>query len=203
MSRDQNAGRSHSTKIDNSSFESMEEFKYFGKPLTNQYSIQEEIESRLKSGNACYHSVQNLLSSSLLSKNLKIKIYRTTSQQARLISSQTPSPVIQQHTSNLVHSTHAYLPVKMEQSVPKRRHINFRCRRFTQKKAYNTWNTAKFYRQETKTLWRHYWLIISRLVFRKQGLLKSVWTGRKKVMPQRVCGAQKKMDVGKTEENIY
>jgi hypothetical protein len=37
----------------------------------------EEIKSRLKSGNAFYHSVQNLLSSSLLSKNLKIKIYRT------------------------------------------------------------------------------------------------------------------------------
>ena len=45
--------------------------------LTNQNSIQEEIKSRLKLGNACYHSVQNLLSSSLLSKNLKIKIYRT------------------------------------------------------------------------------------------------------------------------------
>ena len=41
------------------------------------YSIQEEIKSRLKLGNACYHSVQNLLSSSLLSKNVKIKIYRT------------------------------------------------------------------------------------------------------------------------------
>ena len=40
-------------------------------------SIQEEIKSRLKSGNACYHSVQNLLSPSLLSKNLNIKIYRT------------------------------------------------------------------------------------------------------------------------------
>jgi len=40
-------------------------------------STQEEIKSRLKSGNACYYSVQNLLSSSLLSKNLKIKIYRT------------------------------------------------------------------------------------------------------------------------------
>jgi hypothetical protein len=35
------------------------------------------IKSRLKSGNACYHSVQNLLSSSLLSKSVKIKIYRT------------------------------------------------------------------------------------------------------------------------------
>jgi hypothetical protein len=53
------------------------ELKYLGTTLTNQNSIQEEIKSRLKSGNACYHSVQNLLSSSLLSKNLKIKIYRT------------------------------------------------------------------------------------------------------------------------------
>jgi len=55
----------------------VEEFRYFGTTLTNQNSIQEEIKSRLKSRNACYHSVQNLLSSSLLSKNLKIKIYRT------------------------------------------------------------------------------------------------------------------------------
>ena len=44
--------------------------------LTNQNSIAEEIKSRLRSGNACYHSVQNLLSSRLLSKNFKIKIYR-------------------------------------------------------------------------------------------------------------------------------
>jgi hypothetical protein len=64
-------------KIDNSSFERVEEFKYLGTTLTNQNSIQEEIKSRLKSGNACYHPVQNLLSYSLVFKNLKIKIYRT------------------------------------------------------------------------------------------------------------------------------
>ena len=52
-------------------------FKYLGTTLTNQNCIAEEIKSRLRSGNACYHSVQNLLSSSVLSKNLKIKIYRT------------------------------------------------------------------------------------------------------------------------------
>jgi len=45
--------------------------------VCRQNSIPEEIKSRLRSGNACYHSVQNLLSSGLLSKNLKIKIYRT------------------------------------------------------------------------------------------------------------------------------
>ena len=55
----------------------MEEFKYLGTTLTNQNSIQEEIKSRLKLGNAYYYSVQNLLSSSLLPKKLKIKIYRT------------------------------------------------------------------------------------------------------------------------------
>ena len=64
-------------KIDNISFEMLEEFRHLGTTLTNQNSIQEEIKTRLKSGNACYHSVQNLLSFSLLSKNLKIKIYRT------------------------------------------------------------------------------------------------------------------------------
>ena len=77
MSRDQNAGRIHSFRIDNITFERVEEFKYLGTTLTNPNSIAEEIKSRLESGSACYHSVQNLLSSRLLSKNLKIKIYRT------------------------------------------------------------------------------------------------------------------------------
>ena len=77
MSRDQNAGRSDSMKIDNSSIERVEEFKCLGTTLTNQNSIQEEIKSRLKLGHACYYSVQNLLSSSLLSKKLKIEVYRT------------------------------------------------------------------------------------------------------------------------------
>jgi hypothetical protein len=49
-------------------FEMGKEFRYFGTTLINQNSVQEEIKSKLKSGNACYHSVQNLLSSSLLSK---------------------------------------------------------------------------------------------------------------------------------------
>ena len=64
-------------KTDNSSFVRVEEFKYLGTAITYQNSIEEGIKSRLKSRNAFYHSVQNLLSSSLLSRNLKIKIYRT------------------------------------------------------------------------------------------------------------------------------
>jgi len=62
---------------DNSSFESVELFQYLGRSLRNQNSVQEVIKSRMSSGDACYHSVQNLLSSDLLSKNIKIKIYRT------------------------------------------------------------------------------------------------------------------------------
>ena len=77
MSRDQHVGRSHGIRIDNSSFEGVEEFIYLGTTLTHHNSIQEESKSILKSGNACCHSVQNRLSSSLLSKHLKIKIYRT------------------------------------------------------------------------------------------------------------------------------
>ena len=68
MSRDQNAGRSHSMKNDNSSIERVEEFKYLGTTLTNQISIQEDVKNRLKLRNACYYSVQKHLSSSLLSK---------------------------------------------------------------------------------------------------------------------------------------
>jgi hypothetical protein len=49
-------------------------FKYLGTTVTNQNLIQEEIKRRLNSGNACYHLVQNLLSSRQLSKNIKVKI---------------------------------------------------------------------------------------------------------------------------------
>jgi hypothetical protein len=77
MSRDKNAGRSHNIKLDNSSFDRMEAFKYMGTTLTNQNSTQEEIKNGMKSGNACYHSMQNLLSSNLLFKNVQIKMYGT------------------------------------------------------------------------------------------------------------------------------
>jgi len=56
-SRDQNAGRIHSVRTDNSTFEREEEFRYLGTTLTNQNSIAEDIKSRLRSGNACCHSV--------------------------------------------------------------------------------------------------------------------------------------------------
>jgi hypothetical protein len=76
MSRDQNAEWSYNMKTGNSSFESVENFRYLEKTLTDRNSIQKEIKSRLKSGNACHHSAQNRLFSSLLFKNMKFKIYR-------------------------------------------------------------------------------------------------------------------------------
>jgi len=60
----------------NTAFEREEPFIHIWEQQ-NENSIQEEIKNRLQSGNACCHSVQNLLSSSLVSKILKIKIYRT------------------------------------------------------------------------------------------------------------------------------
>ena len=73
MSRNQNAGQSHNINIDDSTFERVKEFKYYGTTLTNQNSIQEEIKSKFKSGNVCHLSMQKLLSFRLLSKNLKLR----------------------------------------------------------------------------------------------------------------------------------
>jgi hypothetical protein len=71
LSRHQNAGQNQEIKIANRSFENVLQFSYLGTIVTFQNLIQEEIKRKLNSGNACCHSVQNLLSSRLLSKNLK------------------------------------------------------------------------------------------------------------------------------------
>jgi hypothetical protein len=63
--------------IGNRCFENVAQFRYLGTMITNQNLIQEEIKRRLNSGNACYHSVENILSSRLLSKNTRIKISKT------------------------------------------------------------------------------------------------------------------------------
>jgi sorting nexin-29 len=71
ISRSQKTGQNYSIKIANRSFEDVAKFRYLGTTLTDQDHMHEEINSRINSGNACYHSVQSLLSSCLLSRNLK------------------------------------------------------------------------------------------------------------------------------------
>jgi hypothetical protein len=78
MPRCRKAGQRLNIKIANRSFEDTAKFRYLGTTLTDQNCMQEEIKSRLNTGNACYHSVQSLLSSRLLSRNVKVKIlYKT------------------------------------------------------------------------------------------------------------------------------
>jgi hypothetical protein len=77
MSRSQKTGQKYSKKITNRSFQDVAKFRYLRTTLTDQNHMHEEIKSRLNSGNACYHSVQSLLSTRLLSRNLKVKIYKT------------------------------------------------------------------------------------------------------------------------------
>jgi flagellar hook protein FlgE len=57
-----NSGQNQSIRIANEPFGKI---KYLGMTLTNQNDIHDEIKNRLNSGNTCYHSVQNLLSSLL------------------------------------------------------------------------------------------------------------------------------------------
>jgi hypothetical protein len=73
----QNAGQNHDIKTANRPFENVAQFKYFGMTVTNQNLIQEEVNTRLNSGNACYYVVQNLLSFHLLPRNIKIRIHKT------------------------------------------------------------------------------------------------------------------------------
>jgi hypothetical protein len=76
LSRHQNAGQNRDRNTSNKSFENVAQFKYLGTTVTNTALVQEEI-MRTNSGNNCYNSVYNLMSSYLLSKNVRIKLYET------------------------------------------------------------------------------------------------------------------------------
>jgi hypothetical protein len=75
LSRHQNAGQNRDIRIADRCFENVSRLRYLETTVTNQNLIQEEIKRRLNSGNACYYSVQNLLSSRLLSENVDIRMY--------------------------------------------------------------------------------------------------------------------------------
>jgi hypothetical protein len=73
----QNAGQNWDMDIANRSFENVSQFRYLGTTVTNHNFVREKITRRLSSGNACYHSVQNLMSSHLLSKPVQMRMYKT------------------------------------------------------------------------------------------------------------------------------
>ncbi|KAJ4451260.1 hypothetical protein ANN_02721 [Periplaneta americana] len=75
--RDENIVRNRNIKIGNLSFEEVKKLKYLGATVTKINDIRKEIKHRINMENACYYSVEKLLSSSLLSKNLKLRIYKT------------------------------------------------------------------------------------------------------------------------------
>ena len=77
MPREEHARQNHKIKIGNNTFKTVEYFKYLEITLKNQSYIHNEIKSRMNSTNACYHAAQNILSSTSLSKNVRLKIYRT------------------------------------------------------------------------------------------------------------------------------
>jgi hypothetical protein len=77
ISHCQKAGQRHSIKILNKSFEDVAKLKYLEETPTDQNCMHKVIKSRLHSVNACYQSIQCLLSPHLLSRNVKVKIYKT------------------------------------------------------------------------------------------------------------------------------
>jgi len=82
--------------IDDSTSKRTEELKYVRTTLTHQHSIQENITGRLKTGNVCCHSVQNLLFAVLLCKNIKVKIYRIVILPVVLYGCETWSPTLRE-----------------------------------------------------------------------------------------------------------
>jgi hypothetical protein len=94
-------------------------FKYLGTTVTNESFIHGEIKSRLNSGNACYYSVQNLLSSRLISNNVKIKGYKTIILSAALYSCGTWSLTLREHILKVFQNKvlrRTFVPISEEMS---------------------------------------------------------------------------------------
>jgi hypothetical protein len=113
------------------------QFRNLGTTVTNQNLIQEEIKRRLNSGNACYHLVQNLLSSRLLSKNLKVKIYKTIVLRVVVYGCETWSLIVREEYK---------LRVLSRIFVPKRDGVTEGWRKLHNEKLYNLYSSPSIIR---------------------------------------------------------
>jgi hypothetical protein len=96
LSHRQNAGKNHKIEVANRSFENVAHFRHLGTMVTDQNLIEEKIKRILNSGNACYHSIRNLLSCRLLSKNVKIRTFKTIILRMVLCGCETWSPTLRE-----------------------------------------------------------------------------------------------------------
>jgi hypothetical protein len=143
MSRSQKIGQKHSSKLANRSFEDVAKFKYLGTTLTDQNCLHKEINGRLNSGNACYHSVQSLLSSHLLSRILKVKIYKTIILQVVLYGCETWSLTLrEEHRLNVFESR-----VLRRIFGPKRDEVRGKCRKLHNGELHNLYSSPGNIRQ--------------------------------------------------------
>jgi hypothetical protein len=118
-------------------------FKYLGTTLTDQNCIQEEIKSRLNSGNACYLSGQSLLSSRLLSRNVKVKIYKTIILPVVLYGSETWSLTSREH-----HRLRGFKNrVRRRIFGPKRDEVTGEWRKLHNEKLHNLYSSPDIIRQ--------------------------------------------------------
>ncbi|KAJ4433184.1 hypothetical protein ANN_15441 [Periplaneta americana] len=99
ISRDQNIIRNGNIKIVNLSYQKVEKFKYLEAIVTNISNTREEIKRRINMGNVWYYSVEKLLSSSLLSKQLKVRIYMTVILPVILYGCETWTPTVREEQS--------------------------------------------------------------------------------------------------------
>jgi hypothetical protein len=118
-------------------------FRYLGSTLTDQNCIHEEIKSRLNSGNACYHSVQSLLSSRLLSRNVEVKIYKTIILSVVLYGCETWSLTLREEHRLRVCETRILRRI----FGPKRDEVTMECRKLHSEELHNLYSSPDIIRQ--------------------------------------------------------
>jgi hypothetical protein len=144
----QNAGQNRDIKIANKSFENVAQFRYSGTTMVNQNAILEEIKRRLNSENACCHSVQNLLSSLLLSKNIKIRIYKTIILPVILYGCEILSLTLRE-----VHSIKVFENWMLRRIFgPKRDEVTGRCRKLHDEELRNLYSSSSIIRMKWRRL---------------------------------------------------